>query len=379
MTLVNNFVLNVFSIALLIIIFTHSTKQNKKGTLQSRLFMLMLKFTVLLLVLDIFSRFDGKPDTIYPFINHIANFLVFMLNPVLPSIWLYYVHAQVCQEKEKMRRLYCQLVALNVANMTLVILSEFFGWFYYIDSENIYHRGPYFFSLALLAVALMVGAFAILIANRKRIEKRHFYSLMFFAVPPLAGIFLQVVFYGMPLILNCIAFSLLIVFLNVQNNNIYTDDLTGVYNRKKLEVYMNEKINASTENKTFSAIMIDINNFKAINDTYGHGMGDRALQISANLLNSCLRTNDFIARFGGDEFCIVLDISDRGELEQIVYKINHCIQKYNEFSGQPFKLDYSMGYAVYDCSSGMKLDEFQKKIDILMYEDKQAKKEIVRC
>jgi diguanylate cyclase (GGDEF)-like protein len=163
--------------------------------------------------------------------------------------------------------------------------------------------------------------------------------------------------------------------LNIQNHNMYIDYLTGVNNRKRLETYLKEKINTSTENKTFSAILIDMNNFKSINDTFGHDVGDDALETSVKLLKSCLRANDFIARFGGDEFYIVLDVSNRDDLEATVSRINHCIEKFNESNLKPYKLSFSMGYAVYDCHSHMNVEEFQKKIDMLMYENKRVNKE----
>ena len=157
---------------------------------------------------------------------------------------------------------------------------------------------------------------------------------------------------------------------------MHTDYLTGVNNRKKLETYLKERINSSTKKKTFSAILIDLDNFKYVNDAFGHDMGDNALETSAKLLKSCIRSNDFIARFGGDEFCIVLDVSDRDNLEKTVCRINDCIEKYNESGIQPYKLGFSMGYDVYDYHSHMKVEEFQKHIDMLMYENKRANKEI---
>jgi diguanylate cyclase (GGDEF)-like protein len=149
------------------------------------------------------------------------------------------------------------------------------------------------------------------------------------------------------------------------------DYLTGVNNRKKLETYLKKKVSTSNENRAFSAIMIDLNNFKYINDTFGHNIGDVALQVTAELLKNCLRSNDFIARFGGDEFCIVIDSSDRAELEIIVKRINNCIEKYNESSEQPFKLGLSLGYEVYDYHSNMSAEDFQNHIDSLMYKNKR--------
>jgi diguanylate cyclase (GGDEF)-like protein len=187
--------------------------------------------------------------------------------------------------------------------------------------------------------------------------------------------FLQTLFYGMSLMLNGVAFSLVIVFFTIQNRSMNTDYLTGAYNRKSLETYMKGKISTSAENKTFSAILIDLNDFKAINDTFGHDMGDYALRTSVQLFKSCLKPSDFIARFGGDEFCIILDISDKGDLEATVLIMNNCIEKYNKQSDSSYQLTFSMGYAVYDYHSHMSVEEFEKQIDILMYANKRSYKE----
>ncbi|MBB6631459.1 GGDEF domain-containing protein [Clostridium algidicarnis] len=258
----------------------------------------------------------------------------------------------------------------------MVVLTQFFGWFYYIDSNNIYHRGPLFLLSASITVALIALAFVLITVNQKNIEKKYYFSLVFFAVPPLICIILQVVFYGISLMLNSVVLSLLIVFLNIQNQSMHIDYLTGINNRKRLEAYLKQKVSTSNENKTFSAIMMDLDDFKSINDTFGHDVGDDALKLTAKLLKNCTRSKDFIARFGGDEFCIVLDISNKNELDCVIRRINDCTKKYNESSGKPYKISFSMGYAVYDYNSRMSVEEFQKQIDILMYENKQINKEI---
>jgi len=167
---------------------------------------------------------------------------------------------------------------------------------------------------------------------------------------------------------------MLVIFLNIQNHSMYTDYLTGVSNRKKLDAYLKQKISLNAKGKPFSAILIDINNFKHINDTYGHDIGDNALETAANLLKSCIRTSDFIARYGGDEFCVVVDITNKSDLDALVGRIKNCIEKFNTIGSNIYKLDFSMGYAVYDSQLYKSAEEFLRHVDMLMYENKQVYK-----
>jgi len=372
MGLVNVIIINIYSVSLLAVICYHSSTKKEKESLQYKLYTMMLWITIFMLVVDIFSRFDGKSDTMYAVINYWGNFLIFFLNPILPTLWLLYVHINLFQDEKKTRQLVCPLFAYNAVNTALVVLSQFYGWYYYIDSNNIYHRGPLFLLAGSFTINLILIAFIIIIANRRKIKKKHFFSLVFFCVPPLMCIILQVFFYGVSLMLNSVVLSLLVIFINIQNRDIYIDYLTGVNNRKMLDLYLKKKISASTEEKTFSAIMIDLNNFKNINDNYGHNEGDRALQNISTILKNCIRSNDFIARYGGDEFWIILETSDRADLEEIICRVNESAKRYNAVSNLPYKIDFSMGYAIYDYHSHLELEEFQKKIDTLLYENKQS-------
>ncbi|MFA6309288.1 MAG: GGDEF domain-containing protein [Clostridia bacterium] len=273
-----------------------------------------------------------------------------------------------------MKKLIFPLIALNAVNAIILVISQNFGWFYYIDSGNIYHRGPLFWLPVSMTVALIIMASVLIVTNRKNIKKKYYFSLVFFPVFPFICVILQIFFYGMPIMLNGVAFSLLIVFISIQNHTINTDYITGVYNRKKLETFMKDKIDMSTENKTFSVIMIDIDDFKLINDTFGHHIGDIALESSVKLLKSCLSKNDFIARFGGDEFYIVLDTSNINDLETVVSKIRSCSDDFNKHEGNLYKLSFSVGYAVYDFQSHLTVEDFQKHIDKLMYKNKRLNK-----
>jgi diguanylate cyclase len=86
-----------------------------------------------------------------------------------------------------------------------------------------------------------------------------------------------------------------------------TDGLTGIYNRKAFDRYINDRVRQNTASgNTFAILMVDIDNFKEINDACGHPIGDRVLLAVAHKCRNLIRHEDFIARYGGEEFVIVL-------------------------------------------------------------------------
>lgn len=289
-----------------------------------------------------------------------------------PCYSLAIFHDQVFDDERKAMRLFLPLGIINLAFGAVLVYSGRYGWFYYIDSDNIYHRGPLFWIPVSVVMLLIVAAFAVTVSNRRKLDRRSFYSLIFFAVPPFICVLLQTAFYGTSLVLSGVVLSMLVVFINIQNNRLHTDYLTGLGNRKKLDLYLGKKIKQCSGRKVFSAILIDINNFKRINDTYGHEAGDDALLFAAKMLKRCIRNDDFIARYGGDEFCIVLDVSDENELKEIVGKIKSRLEECSDSGNCTYKLNFSMGYAVYDPSVHRNAKRFIRHIDLLMYENKRA-------
>lgn len=334
----------------------------------------MVISTMVLLFMDILGRCNGNPGSVLSRFNHIGNFIVFTLNLLLPSLWFLYVHYNIYKDETKTKNFMYRLITINIINLVLVIWNIFEGYYYYIDEYNIFHRGPLFFISVALVIILLVVTFILIIKNKENIETKYYRSLMFFAFPPIVGIVLQASFYGYSLVLNSITISILVIFLNIQNKNMYKDHLTGVCNRKKLDIYLKDKIDNSRKGKTFSAIMIDLNDFKEINDKYGHDVGDDALQKTAEILKSCIRSNDIVCRFGGDEFYVILDIYREVRLKEVVDRIKYRFKEFNEKLDQPYKINFSMGYDIYDYNSRMTVREFQSHLDMLMYENKDDSK-----
>ena len=374
MSLISNFTINIYSMFILIILYIQYSKHSDREYLHNKLFIQIIRLTFLMLIFDIMGRFDGQPGTINSVFNQFGNYMLFLLAPMIPAIWLVYVHYQIYQDKPRTKKLMYPILFLIIVNFIMLNLSQIYGWFYYIDSSNIYYRGPFYYIPSSIPFIFIIGTSIFILVNKKLIAENHYLPLLLFALPPLVTTVFQVLFYGISFVLNGMVLSILIVQLNIQNKNIFTDYLTGVNNRKKLDSYMKEKIETSTIGRTFSAIMVDIDDFKSINDRFGHDTGDKALQIFANILTTSIRSNDFIGRFGGDEFYIILGVSEEKGLEDVIKRIQNSIKRYNDIGEEPYKLQCSMGYAVYDYDSKMTVEDFQRSIDTLMYENKRLRK-----
>ena len=208
--------------------------------------------------------------------------------------------------------------------------------------------GALYYIQISLPIALLAATTVIVIINRPRISKKHFTVLMLFPVFPIAFFVFQTLTRESSILVNSIVISLVMIFLNIQDKQIYTDHLTGLNNRKKLDEYF-KKITADGD-KPVSAIMIDVDNFKALNDAYGHKEGDCVLRVVARILKETLGGNHFISRYGGDEFYILLNIDETQKLEKIASDISRRINEYNRSSNKPYDISLSMGYDVYNSS-----------------------------
>lgn len=292
---------------------------------------------------------------------------------MLPSLWFEYVYCLTRGEKNGFDFSRKVVLALNAVNVILTVATLFTGWYYWIDESNVYHRGPAFLVSSLITIALPTWAFALTILNRRKLDRRVLKSLLFFPFPSFLGIVMQTVIYGFPFALIGAVPSLLVVLLYAQDDSIFTDYLTGVGNRKKLEMVLREKVARSSRNRTFSFLMLDIDSFKSINDTLGHDIGDRMLKATADLLKRCVRANDYVTRYGGDEFCLILDTSTELGLTRVVDRINAALKTLNQSGTLPANLSFSMGIAIYPFEERLSAEEFLKRVDLLMYVDKRRK------
>jgi len=368
-----NLGLAVFSELILVFLMISVTRDNHGRTDEARqrdLFLLLLAITFVEVITDILSRLDSISVGFYD-VYAAANMMLFILNPIVMVVWMMYVCEQLSVERKVKKTAQMVSGALCIVNAVISLATPFSGLIYYFDADGIYHRGPLYLITVFSMLTMAAYTEILMIKYRKNMDSRHFYAFQFFLLTPLAASFLQILVYGYAFALNATVFSELIVFVYTLNNNLDCDYLTGLYNRRKLDNYLHRKIRAADKSHSFAAILLDINNFKEINDEFGHPEGDAALVSAAGILRTVTRADTMIARYGGDEFCIVVDIDRQSDFEALLKRIKENTILYKQIGDQVIKISFSLGGEIYDPSSGMSFSEFQAHIDKAMYEDKQ--------
>jgi diguanylate cyclase (GGDEF)-like protein len=150
------------------------------------------------------------------------------------------------------------------------------------------------------------------------------------------------------------------------------DSLTGLNNRTYFEKMM-RKLQADPRAFPLVLMVMDMDNLKEINDSFGHTQGDEYLELAGYLLKKCVRREDTLARIGGDEFAIILPQSDEETAEKLEKRIKRTVRKENERRGFQVPLSLSLGFAVAH-SPKEDFEDIFDSADAAMYRQKQRKK-----
>jgi len=161
--------------------------------------------------------------------------------------------------------------------------------------------------------------------------------------------------------------------LQTLSKKAYSDTITGLPNRRALDERLDaEIINARRTSSTFAVVMMDLDGFKRVNDTYGHEVGDLVLRSVFNVIAVGIRSSDFIARYGGDELTLLLHQSDIRASKLVTDKILENLAKYTYKApdGSGVKLGISGGVAIYP-SHGRSAPALMRAADAALYNAKK--------
>jgi two-component system cell cycle response regulator len=151
------------------------------------------------------------------------------------------------------------------------------------------------------------------------------------------------------------------------------DDLTGLHNRRGFLALAEQHMRLMLRKGAALLVYLDLDDLKLINDNYGHLEGSRALVVTANILRACFRQSDILARFGGDEFCVLMTDAGQDSVQQVRRRLQRRVDLTNSVEKWCFKISLSVGIAEIPAGRQTTLDELLSIADARMYEEKRVK------
>lgn len=157
------------------------------------------------------------------------------------------------------------------------------------------------------------------------------------------------------------------------NHLAYHDALTGLPNRLLFQDrFRHAIVKAHRSRKQVAILFMDLDQFKRVNDSFGHDVGDQLLRAVADRLRACAREGDTVARIGGDEFVLLLDVVDQVKaVGSVAKKVNVCLTPAFHVGGVKFHVTASIGIGIYPDNGGS-VEELMKCADVAMYRAKEG-------
>ena len=361
---------NGIGIALLVgLLFTsHMTRERRH--LDDRLFTMLIFVCAGSCILETATWLvDGKPGAGAHLVNLLGNTYLYLANNVYAYLWVLYVDMRLHKGTEHIHRWHLGLLVPCAALVAVNLVNVFVPVMFSVDESNVYRRLP----LSYLNYVMTFACLFYSIWLKRRFQKTHgtvrFFPLLLFLAPIFIGAILQALFYGISLAWPSVCIGLACIHMSLQNELSYVDPLTNLYNRAYLDYALG---NMAQSRESCGGIMMDIDSFKEINDTYGHSVGDQALCDAARLLTQSAPENALVTRFAGDEFIVLLKPGDERQLGETEKIIQSAVDAFNRAGTHPYRLSFSMGHAPYTPGQDDE-DSFLHRIDDRMYATKRAK------
>lgn len=336
---------------------------------ESRIMLRMLIVSVFNCFVDqVVAYCDGRIGAGYMFFHCLlcaGNTYLYIYN-VLVGVFLVHMIVKHIDSKATLRH-FTVFWLIVIVEMVLLVANAFHPLVFEIDTNNAYHRGPLYMFYVIAGFGLLIYGCVYYIISKIKNPALRYFPVVEFLLPIFLGTLLQSMIYGISLLPACFAVSFAGVVISLQNECIYIDKLTGVYNRFELDREL-KRLQQRKKDKIV-AYMLDLNGFKKINDEYSHEEGDQALIAFAGILNDVFGSVGTVIRFAGDEFVVLMHKAQESDIVLYKEKTMKAVEEYNDRSGKPYKLAAAVGGKVFDFSKEDSQD-LVVVIDKLMYKDK---------
>ncbi len=304
-----------------------------------RFFSTAIITTILVILAEIGTSVFGQPVASFRIPNIVFNVIGFSASPFI-TIFL----AVAFNNKNFKSTLYLFFPAAT--NLFLTMLSPKFGLIFSISQQNEYARGPCFFVYVATYVWSMTILFKETLYIAKHYQNKNRFTLLLLFLFILGGTSVQILFPTIHTTWSCISLSIVIYYAFFCELKEKHDILTGLFNRRayEYEIQRLETLGHAT------VILFDVDDFKKINDQFGHPYGDQCLSTIAGLMLESFSNIGFCYRIGGDEFGV---LSDKTDEIDILNAVRLFIKKINSHREHDHNIPLvSIGYGIYHKSAG---------------------------
>jgi len=369
---------DVYIISILVVAVTlFSTYKNTKfrGVI-NRIFASLGLIILLTLVSELLGWIVDKSEiSIGVELNIIVNSIIYAVTPFNTLLLTIYLHSIIFTYTKYTKKWLIFLLPIAI-NSILTLSNQFTKYYFYIDSSNTYHRGKIFYVMIVISYTYIAIFLFYLLLNRTKIKRNDFNSFILLLIFPIIGTVLQISYYGVGITWPMFCITYLGIHLIIQQSIITKDYLTGIRNRGSIDQEIENLIyKAKTKNNEFTGFMFDLDNFKVVNDVYGHDEGDELLKEFSKILLNTFRRSECVGRLGGDEFMVLVDNSELVNIENITNRLQQNLEEFNEKNNKPWKIEASYGVLKYSINNEMDKQKFYSSIDKLLYIDKKRRKE----
>lgn len=306
----------------------------------------------------------GSSNIVIKVLVFLSGSGLFLGNVMIGYLWAKFIMVHMNIPFSDIRRNIYRTIGL--ISIVLFVINIFYPLVFSV-SDGRYQRGFAYIIFLIFAAFYILDSLYLYVKRVKKIGSLKLFPVHIFLIPVILGVVIQAFFVEIAITWTSIAISVAGIMTALKNEIIFTDCLTGLYNREYLEFLHKRACNK--KDCWVSGIMIDLNGFKQINDNYGHAEGDLALCIVADLLLKSFSEYGVVTRYAGDEFVIMLNTTDDQLIQKIIKSAKKNFVTENEKNDKLYQLSASMGYAITNLSNET-IDDFMNRIDEQMYQDK---------
>lgn len=306
----------------------------------------------------------GSSNIVIKVLVFLSGSGLFLGNVMIGYLWAKFIMVHMNIPFSDIRRNIYRTIGL--ISIVLLVINIFYPLVFSV-SDGRYQRGFAYIIFLIFAAFYILDSLYLYVKCVKKNGSLKLFPVHIFLIPVILGVVIQAFFVEIAITWTSIAISVAGIMTALKNEIIFTDCLTGLYNRVYLEFLHKRACNK--KDCWVSGIMIDLNGFKQINDNYGHAEGDLALCIVADLLRKSFSEYGVVTRYAGDEFVIMLNTTDDQLIQKIIKSAKKNFVTENEKNDKPYQLSAFMGYAITNLSNET-IDDFMNRIDEQMYQDK---------